>query len=132
MSGNFSETNFFLDNIIFSDDAEHYKLLTDGVDTSDNKLTNQALESPAKCKDFAQKLFRANLHVQYQYGMTSFVGAYLNENDVIRIETPDPRFSGNYRVRGKSISFSPTAFKIGININKKPPTLAEYIVRQDN
>ena len=96
------------------------------------EVTNKSLESPAKCKDFAQKLFRANLHVQYEYSMSSFVGAYLSENDVIRIQTANPKYSGNYRVVGKNISFSPTDYSVGIIINKKPPTLAEYIAESDS
>ena len=96
------------------------------------EVTNESLKSPAECKDFAQKLFRANLTTQYEYGIETFEGAYLSENDVIRVETEDQKFSGNYRVRGKKISFSPSSFSIGLNINRKPPTLAEYISQQDN
>ena len=96
------------------------------------EVTNESLKSPAECKDFAQKLFRANLTTQYEYGIETFEGAYLSENDVIRVETEDQKFSGNYRVRGKKITFSPSSFSIGLNINRKPPTLAEYISQQDN
>ena len=96
------------------------------------EVTNTALESPAACKDFAQKLFRANLINQYEYALETFDGLYLSENDVIRVETKDAKFTGNYRVRGKKITFTPTSFSIGLNINRKPPTLAEYIARQDN
>tara|TARA_R100001015_G_C4626814_1_gene186020 strand:+ start:959 stop:2008 length:1050 start_codon:yes stop_codon:yes gene_type:complete len=96
------------------------------------EVSNPALESPAACKDFAQKLFRANLETQYEYGMETFEGVSLAENDVIRIETEDPKFSGNYRVRGKRITFTPSSFNVGLNINRKPPTLAEYINQQDN
>ena len=96
------------------------------------EVSNKLLESPAECKDFAQKLFRANLETQYEYGIDTFEGFHLNENDVIRIDTEDKKFSGAYRVRGKKIAFTPTSFDIGININRKPPTLAEYIVQQDN
>tara|TARA_R110000765_G_scaffold294216_3_gene389461 strand:- start:21 stop:1073 length:1053 start_codon:yes stop_codon:yes gene_type:complete len=96
------------------------------------ETTNELLESPAACQDFAQKLFRANLETQYQYTITSWEGAYLNENDVIRVETEDAKFSGNYRVSGKKIAFSKSSFDVGININKNPPTLLEYISRQDN
>ena len=96
------------------------------------EVTNESLKSPAECKDFAQKLFRANLTTQYEYGIETFEGAYLSENDVIRVETEDQKFSGNYRIRGKKISFSPSSFSIGLNINRKPPTLAEYISQQDN
>ena len=96
------------------------------------EVTNESLKSPAECKDFAQKLFRANVTTQYEYGIETFEGAYLSENDVIRVETEDKKFSGNYRIRGKKISFSPSSFSIGLNINRKPPTLAEYISQQDN
>ena len=96
------------------------------------EVTNTALRSPAECKDFAQKLFRANLTTQFEYGIETFEGAYLSENDVIRVETEDQKFSGNYRVRGKKITFSPSNFSVGLNINRKPPTLAEYISQQDN
>ena len=96
------------------------------------EATNESLESPAACKNFAQELFRANLHVQYEYGLQVLEGAYLNENDVIRIQTDNPKFSGNYRVIGKSVSFSPSDYSVGITINRKPPTLAEYISSRDN
>ena len=96
------------------------------------EATNESLESPAACKNFAQELFRANLHVQYEYGLQVLEGAYLNENDVIRIQTDNPKLSGNYRVIGKSVSFSPSDYSVGITINRKPPTLAEYISSRDN
>ena len=96
------------------------------------EVTNDNLKSPAECKDFAQKLFRANVETQYEYAITTTEGAYLNENDVIRVETDDEKFAGNYRVRGKKINFSPSSFSVGLNVNRKPPTLAEYISQQDN
>jgi len=96
------------------------------------EATNENLKSPAECKDFAEKVFRANLETQYEYTIKSWDGAYLNENDVVRVETEDRRFSGNYRVTGKKIAFSPSSFDVGININRSPPTLVEYISQQDN
>jgi hypothetical protein len=96
------------------------------------EVTNNNLFSPAACKDFAQKLFRANLKVQYEYSFRTFEGAYLEENDVIQIITDEPEYSGNYRVLGKKISFSPTSYTIGLTINRKPPTLSEYIASLDN
>ena len=54
------------------------------------------------------------------------------ENDVIQVITEDPEFGGNYRVMGKAISFSPSSFSLGLTLNKKPPTLAEYISSSDN
>ena len=96
------------------------------------EVENSSLLSPASCKDFAQKLFEANLKAQYEYGLEITEGGYLNENDVIRIETEDQRLSGNYRVIGKKVTFSPSSYSVGITINKKPPTLAEYIASRDN
>ena len=96
------------------------------------EVTNESLKSPAECVDFGQKVFRAHLQNQYEYGIETFEGAHLNENDVVRVEATDHRFSGNYRVQGKSISFSADEFSIGIIINRKPPTLAQYILQQDN
>ena len=96
------------------------------------EVTNDNLKSPAECKDFAQKVFRANLETQYEYSISSAEGIYLTENDIIRVETEDPRFSGNYRVRGKKIAFGSNSFTVGLNINKKPPTLVEFIAQQDN
>ena len=96
------------------------------------EVTNETLTSPAECKDFAIKLFEANLKAQYEYGVVVTEGGYLNENDVIRITTEDERLSGNYRVIGKKITFSPNNYSVGITINKKPPTLAEYISSRDN
>ena len=56
----------------------------------------------------------------------------LSENDIVRVETEDVAFAGNYRVRGKRIQFDENNMAIGISINRKPPTLAEFISRQDN
>ena len=104
----------------------------DAYDRNFLEVNNSSLKSPAECKDFAQKIFRANLTTQYEYGIDTFEGVHLSENDVIRIETEEPKFSGNYRVRGKKIAFTSNTFSIGLNINRKPPTLAEYISQQDN
>ena len=104
----------------------------DAYDRTYLEVDNPSLKSPAECKNFAQELFRANLHVQYEYGLEVLEGAYLNENDVIRIQADDPKFTGNYRVIGKEVNFSPTDYSVGIMINRKPPTLAEYIASRDN
>ena len=96
------------------------------------EVTNTALRSPAECKDFAQKLFRANLKVQFEYSFTTFEGLYLEENDVIKMITDEEEYSGNYRILGKKISFSPDSFSLALTINRKPPTLAEYIASLDN
>ena len=104
----------------------------DALDRTYLEVTNDNLKSPAECREFAQKIFRANLETQYEYSISSAKGIYLMENDVIRVETEDPRFSGNYRVRGKKIAFGSNSFTVGLNINKKPPTLVEFIAQQDN
>jgi hypothetical protein len=96
------------------------------------EVTNDKLTSYAQCKEFAARLFQANLYNQYEYSIETFEGAYLAENEVVRVETEDPQFSGNYRVMGKGISFSPSSFSVDLEINRKPPTLAEYISSRDN
>ena len=95
-------------------------------------MNNVLKEGPAECKDFAALLFEANLKVQYEYSLKILDGAYLMENDVIKVITEDPEFGGNYRVMGKAISFSPSSFSLSLVINKKPPTLAEYISSRDS
>ena len=96
------------------------------------EVENTLQQSPASCKDFAAKLFEANLKVQFEYDIKVLDGAYLQENDVIQVETEDPEYAGNFRVIGKTIEFSPNSFSFGLNINRKPPTLAEYIADRDN
>jgi hypothetical protein len=96
------------------------------------EVNNVLKEGPAECKDFAALLFEANLKVQYEYSLKILDGAYLMENDVIKVITEDPEFGGNYRVMGKAISFSPSSFSLSLVINKKPPTLAEYISSRDS
>ena len=108
---------------------------TSGLEAFDRnylQVTNDKLESPAECHDFAAKLWRTNERLQYEYTLEVTEGAYLNENDVIKIVTEEPEFSGNYRIVGKTISFSPDSFTLGLTINRKPPTLAEYISSRDN
>tara|TARA_R110000765_G_scaffold85157_3_gene164287 strand:+ start:11540 stop:12598 length:1059 start_codon:yes stop_codon:yes gene_type:complete len=96
------------------------------------ELTNENLESPADCKNFAIKIFEANLTNQYEYGLKVSEGAYLEQNDVVRIKTDNKDYSGNYRIIGKKINLGPNGFDIGLSINKKPPTLAEYFNSRDN
>ena len=96
------------------------------------EVSNDNLKSPAECVEFGRKVFEANLKNQYEYAVEVAEGEYLMENDVVRVETENRDYSGNYRVIGKSISFSPSSYDIGIVINRKPPTLAEYIGSRDN
>lgn len=102
------------------------------LDRSYLEVSNKDLLSPAACKEFAQKLFKANLKVQYEYTFDTFEGIYLAENSVIRVITGEDEYDGNYRVLGKNISFSPSSYKMSVLINRKPPTLAEYISSRDN
>ena len=96
------------------------------------EIDNDNLTSPAECVEFGARVFEANLRNQYEYTIETFEGAYLNENDVIKIETEDEEFAGNYRIIGKDINFSPSGFSLGLTINRKPPTLAEYISSKNN
>ena len=100
------------------------------LDSNPLNITNDTLKSPAECKEFAYKVFQANLRVQYEYSIQTFEGYHLYENDVISILTDDEKFSGNYRVLGKSIDLNNLTIKL--TINRKPPTLAEYISSRDN
>ena len=104
----------------------------DALDRSYLEVNNNDLLSPAQCKDFAQKIFKANLATQYEYTFETFEGIYLPENSVIRIITGEDEYDGNYRVLGRNISFSPSSYKMSVLINRKPPTLAEYINTRDN
>lgn len=104
----------------------------DALDRNYFEVTNDTLSSPAECKEFAAKIFQVNLALQYEYGLKSFEGMYLNENDIVSIITDDPEFSGKYRIIGKDISFSPASFSLTLSINKRPPVLAEYIASLDN
>ena len=94
-------------------------------------VTNNNLDSPAECVEFGSRLYQANIQNKYEYGIQVTEGLYLSENEVIRIETDNSKYSGNYRVVGKTITFSDT-ITLGITINRKPPTLAEYIASRDN
>jgi|TARA_X000001382_G_C3174321_1_gene180580 hypothetical protein len=104
----------------------------EALDRSYIEVTNNNLLSPAACKDFAQKIFKANLKTQYEYTFDTFEGVYLPENSVIRVVTGEDEYDGNYRVLGRNISFSPSSYKMSVLINRKPPTLAEYINSRDN
>lgn len=90
------------------------------------EVSNNELESKAECMDFAQKIFRANLKSKYEYTMATFEGVYLQENDVIYIKDNETGIDGNFRIIGKTITFSPNTFKLQLTINKRPPILSEF------
>ncbi len=100
------------------------------LDSNPLTVTNETLESPAACKEFGARIFEANLNQQYEYKINKFEGYHLYETDVINITTEDEKFNGNYRVMGKSIDL--INLNVNLSINKKPPTLAEYISSRDN
>jgi len=101
-------------------------------DNNPLNVDNDTLLSPAACVEFGARVFQANLRNQFEYKLTVLDGAYLQENELVRVLTDDKEYSGNYRVIGKQIDFSPTGFKIGVSLNRKPPTLAQYISSKDN
>ena len=100
------------------------------LDSNPLTVSNETLESPAACMEFGARIFEANLKQQYDYKINSFEGYHLYENDVISILTEEEKFSGNYRILGKSIDL--INFNVNLSINRKPPTLAEYISSRDN
>ena len=109
----------------------HESALT-ALDRTYLEVENKSLTSPAACKEFGARVFEANEKNQYEYKIVLIGGGYLLENDVIQVNTDDPEFSGTFRVIGKSISFSPTDYSIAVMINRKPPTLAQYISSRDD
>ena len=91
-------------------------------------VDNPLLKSRAECMDFAQKIFHANIKVKYEYSLTTFEGAYLEENDVITVIDDTTDVEGNFRIIGKIINFSPSGYGITLTINKQPPLLSKFLV----
>jgi|1_EtaG_2_1085319.scaffolds.fasta_scaffold23156_2 hypothetical protein len=91
------------------------------------EVTNDKLLSKAECMDFAQKIFRANVKAKYEYKLKTFEGVYLKENDVIYIDDDETGIDGNFRIIGKTVTFSPHQFNLELTINKRPPILGEYV-----
>jgi len=122
--------------IIVNGDNTSGKFIHDGaltaLDRTYLEVENKSLKSPAACKEFGARVFEANARNQYEYKIVLIGGGYLLENDVIQVATDDPEFSGMFRIIGKSISFSPTDYSIAVMINRKPPTLAQYISSRDD
>ena len=86
------------------------------------------LKSKAECLDFAQKVFLANVEAKYEYTLTTFEGAYLEENDVVTIIDDTTAVEGNFRIVGKTINFGEGGFGIDLIINKQPPLLSQFLV----
>jgi hypothetical protein len=91
-------------------------------------VSNNNLLSPAACVDFGRLVFFANVENQYEISITTYEGAYLLPNDVIRLNIEDADVSGNYRVVGKDVYFGPDKFEVKLNINQRPPILADFLV----
>tara|TARA_Y100000310_G_C20658956_1_gene803586 strand:+ start:1340 stop:2371 length:1032 start_codon:yes stop_codon:yes gene_type:complete len=91
-------------------------------------VSNPNLKSRAECMDFAQKVFNANLKAKYEYNLTTFEGAYLEENDVIKIIDDSTEVEGNFRIVGKTINFGPGAYEITLTINQQPPLISQFLV----
>ena len=79
--------------------------------------------------DFAYKVFDINVQNQYEYKISSPEGIYLNEGNVIEVICDDVDISGNFRVIGKTIDFSPSKYKLTLTVNKSPPILAQFLVQ---
>ena len=91
------------------------------------EITNPKLKSRAECREFAQKIFRANDKSKYEYTLNTFEGVYLQENDVVHITDEETGIEGNFRLIGKTVTFGPNSFKLQLTINKRPPILGEYL-----
>ena len=91
-------------------------------------VSNPNLKSKAECLDFAQKIFNANVEAKYEYTLTTFEGAYLEENDVVTIIDDTTEVEGNFRIVGKTINFGQGGFGITLTINKQPPLLSQFLV----
>jgi len=91
-------------------------------------VNNPNLKSRAECMDFAQKIFNANLKAKYEYSLSTFEGAYLEENDVIGIIDDTTEVEGNFRLIGKTINFGPDSYSVALTINKQPPLLSQFLV----
>jgi len=90
--------------------------------------SNNNLTSPTECIDFARKIFYANVDNQYEIELNTYQGVYLMPNDIIKLNIRDADIAGQYRVVGKTVSFSSNKFSVKLDINRKPPTLSEFLV----
>jgi len=108
---------------IFKHDSAATALGDFSFNVSKNDLTSRA-----ECMDFAQKIFNINVHHKYEYTMSTTDGAYLEENDVIRIDDDDTNVKGLFRIIGKTISFGNGSHKISLEINKQAPLLDSFLV----
>jgi len=90
-------------------------------------VDNKNLTSKAACLDFAQELFLENLKAKYEYTLETFEGAYLEENDVIRIVDDSTEVNGLFRIIGKSIQFGVNSYSLSLTINKQPPIISQFL-----
>jgi len=92
------------------------------------QTSNENLESPAECVEFARKVYYANIDNQFEINLNTYQGVYLMPNDVIKLNIRDADVAGQYRVVGKTVSFSPKRFRVSLEINKKPPILSDFLI----
>ena len=90
-------------------------------------ITNPNLKSKAECMDFAQVVYNANLDAKYEYSLSTYEGAYLEENDIVSINDSATDIEGNFRVIGKTIGFGVNTYSVELRINKQPPLLASFL-----
>ena len=91
-------------------------------------LSNNNLESPADCIEFARKAFYANVKNQYEITLSSYDGAYVMPNDIISINVDETDISNNYRVVGKDVTFDNNKYSVTLNINRRPPLLSDFLI----
>ena len=90
--------------------------------------SNDNLTSPTECREFARKIFYANVENQYEIKVNTFQGVYLMPNDIIKLNIRNADVSGQYRIVGKTVSFSPKKFSVQLDINRKPPILSDFLI----
>lgn len=105
----------------------HHESAASGLGDNFLNVTNNNLTSRADCADFAQKVFNANIKNKYEYNLSTYEGAYLEENDVISIVDDNTGIEGNFRIVGKSIDFGEGAYSLSLTINKQPPLVSEFL-----
>jgi len=90
-------------------------------------INNPNLKSKAECLDFAQVVYNANLDAKYEYSLSTYEGAYLDENDIVNIRDGTTDIEGNFRIIGKTIGFGANTYSVELTINKQPPLLASFL-----
>ena len=90
-------------------------------------VNNNELTSNAACLNFAQQLFLENIKAKYEYTLDTYDGAYLEENDVIRIIDDSTEVNGVFRIIGKTLKFGASQYSVSLTINKQPPIISQFL-----